>query len=41
MDDEDIVYITCTQFIQSVDMQSTLCSTDPESWYIPRGDKWQ
>jgi len=39
MDNEDIVYITCTQFILSVGIQLT-CSTDPERWYIPRGGKW-
>lgn len=39
MDDEDIVYITCTQFILSVGIQLTLCSTDPECWYIPRRGK--
>jgi hypothetical protein len=41
MDDEDIAYITCTQFIPSVGIQLTLCSADPEGWYIPHGGKWQ
>jgi len=41
MDDDDFVYITCIQFMLSVGIQLTLCSTDPEYWYIPRGGKWQ
>lgn len=40
MDDENTVYIACTQFILSFDIQLTLCSTDPERWYIPHRGKW-